>query len=106
MNAASAEDALAEIIRIDILPRLIGAAPDADAAVALASALIASGGDKNLPPLLRSLAFIPLLHGGRPIDRERAVALFAGLRRETQDPVFEQAYDCALRQRDLVSSGR
>lgn len=27
MNAASAEDALAEIIRIDILPHLIGAAP-------------------------------------------------------------------------------
>lgn len=108
MNAGRAEDALAEIVRIDILPRLIGAVPDAAVtatAVALASGLIASGGDKNLPPLLRSLAFIPLLHGD-PIDRERAIALFAGLRRETQDPVFEQAYDCALRQRDLATSGR
>jgi uncharacterized protein (DUF924 family) len=98
MTPDGAEAALAAIVRLDILPRLVGAAPD-PAAAALATELIASGRDKNLPPLLRSLVFVPLLHGA-PIDRERAVALFAGLRRETQEPVFELAYEHALRQRD------
>ncbi|MDD3677448.1 DUF924 family protein [Thauera propionica] len=98
MTPDGAEAALAAIVRLDILPRLIGAAPD-PAAGALATELIASGKDKNLPPLLRSLVFIPLLHGDRPIDRERAVALFAGLRRETQDPVFEELHAFALQRR-------
>jgi uncharacterized protein (DUF924 family) len=103
MTPDSAEAALAAIVRLDILPRLIGAAPDS-AAGALATELIASGRDKNLPPLLRSLVFMPLLHGDRMIDRERAIALFAGLRRETQDPVFEEIHAFALRRRD--ESGR
>lgn len=99
MTSDSAEAALAAIVRLDILPRLIGAAPDS-AAGALATELIASGRDKNLPPLLRSLVFMPLLHGDQTIDRERAIALFAGLRRETQDPVFEEIHAFALRRRD------
>jgi uncharacterized protein (DUF924 family) len=103
MTPDGAEAALAAIVRLDILPRLIGAEPD-PVAVALATELIASGRDKNLPPLLRSLVFVPLLHGDQPIDRERAAALFAGLRRETQDPVFELAYAHALRQRDRAGN--
>ena len=101
MNPVRAEDALAEIIRLDILPRLIGATPD-PAAVALATALIGSGRDKNLPPVLRSLVFIPLLYGDQLIDRERAIALFAGLRRETQDSVFEEIHAFAQRRRDAL----
>jgi uncharacterized protein (DUF924 family) len=105
MKSGSAEAVLEDIVRLDILPRLVGAVPD-PAAGALATELIASGRDKNLPAMLRSLVFIPLLNGDQPIDRERAVALFAGLRRETQDPIFEQAYAHAVRQRDLISAGR
>lgn len=105
MTTAPAEATLDTLLRHDILPRLIGAPADPLARIA-ATELIASGKDKNLPPLLRSLLFIPLLDSDQPIDRERAVALFAGLRRETQEAVFEQVYAYALRQRDRIADGR
>jgi uncharacterized protein (DUF924 family) len=107
MTPASAEAILAEILRLDIFPRQIGIEPpraDRAAALGLATGLIASGGDKNLPPHQRGFIFLPLARSEQLIDRERAVALFAGLRRETQDPVFEQAYEYALRQRDAAMS--
>lgn len=103
MTPGSAEAVLAEILRLDVLPRQIGREPahaDRAAALELAMALVASGRDKNLPPLLRSLVFLPFLHADQPIDRERAVALFAGLRRETQDPLFEEFHEFALRRRE------
>jgi uncharacterized protein (DUF924 family) len=50
--------------------------------------------------------FLPFLYSAHLIDRERAVALFAGLRRETQEPLFAQVHDHAVRQRDqLMSDG-
>lgn len=96
----------AAILRLDALPRQFGGepAPAAQAeALALATRLVASGGDKNLPPHQRAFVFLPFMHSAALIDRERAVALFAGLRRETQDPVFEEAHACALRQRDALA---
>lgn len=102
MTTTSAEAVLEKVIQCDILPRLIGRPADSAVAQALATQLIASGRDKNLTPLLRSLVFLPLLYSEQTIDRERAVALFAGLRRETQDPFFEQIYAYALHQRELI----
>lgn len=103
MTPGSAEAVLAEILRLEVLPRLIGREPsrfDRAEALELATALVAGGRDKNLPPPLRALVFLPFLHGEQPIDRERAAALFAGLRRETQDPLFEEFHAFALRRRD------
>jgi len=108
MTPDSAEAALAEILRLDVFPRQIGLEPspaDRAAALALATELVASGRDKNLPPHLRACAFLPFLHGDMPIDRERAVALFAGLRRETGDALFERAYEAAMRGRDALADG-
>lgn len=99
----SAEAVLAEILRLDVFPRQIGHTPalaEQATALELATALVASGRDKNLPPVLRACAFLPFLHSDQPIDRERAVALFAGLRRETGDDLFADAHAFALRQRD------
>ena len=93
------------ILWLDTFPREIGRTPeraDRAEALALAKALIASGRDKNLTPLLRGFAFLPFMHSDDLIDRECAVALFAGLRRETQQEIFEQAYATAVRQRDAL----
>lgn len=107
MTPASAEAVLAEILRLDVFPRHLGIAPphaDRAGALALATELVASGRDKNLPPLLRACAFLPFLHSDAPIDHERTLALFAGLRRETQEPIFELAYEYALRQRERAEN--
>lgn len=96
---------LAAILRLDTLPRQLGRIPPASdqaEVLDLATRLIASGSDKNLSPWLRSLVFLPFMHSDQLLDRERAVALFAGLRRETQDPLFESAYEVALHQRDAL----
>ena len=100
MITGSAEALLAEILRLDVLPRQFGLEParaDHAEALELATALVASGRDKNLPPALRACAFLPFLHSAQPIDRERAAALFAGLRRETGDDLFADAHAFALR---------
>jgi uncharacterized protein (DUF924 family) len=107
MTAADldAEAVLATILLLDAFPRQIGHEPDhaaRDKALALATRLVASGRDKNLSPLQRGFAFLPFMHSEALIDRERAVALFAGLRREAQDLIFEQAYDEAVRRRDAL----
>lgn len=107
MTPASAAAVLDEILRLDILPRHLGIEPpqaDRAEALALATELVASGRDKNLPPLLRACAFLPFLHSAAPLDRERTLALFAGLRRETQEPVFELIYEYAQRQRDRAEN--
>lgn len=106
MTTDSAEAVLAEILRLDIFPRQVGADPspaDRAEALALATGLVASGSDKNLPPALRAFVFLPFLHSDTPIDRERAVALFAGLRRETGEAMFERAYEAAVRRRDALA---
>ena len=100
-----AEAIFAAILRLEAFPRQIGREPapaERAEALELATALIASGRDKNLPPLRRGFVFLPFMHSDQLIDRERAVALFAGLRRETQEDVFERAYETAVAQRDAL----
>lgn len=100
-----AEAVLAAILRLDAFPRQIGREPapaERAEALALATMLVASGHDKNLPSLQRGFVFLPFMRSDQLIDRERAVALFAGLRRETQEDVFERAYETAVVQRDAL----
>lgn len=111
IDASDARTALAAILLLDEFPRkcLRGTA-QAEAgmipALALAKGLVSSGRDKNLPPIQRWFAFIPFLRSDQLIDRECAVALFAGLRREAQEPAFELAYDFAVQQRDALGHCR
>lgn len=98
---------LAAILLLDQFPRNLfrGAArafAGDDEALRLALDLIASGRDKNLPPIRRWFVFMPLMHSERMIDQERSVALFAGLRREAQTPAFEAAHEYALRHREVI----
>ena len=103
----TAEGSLARILLLDQFTRNIhrgttrAFAGDAQA-LALAERLVGSGRDKNLPPLQRWFVFLPFEHSETPIDQERSVALFAGLRREAQDAAFDAAYDYALRHRAAI----
>ena len=72
-------------------------------ALALATTLVAAGRDKNLTPWQRWFAYLPFEHSETLLDQERSVALFAGLRREMQDGAFDNAYDYALRHRDVIA---
>jgi uncharacterized protein (DUF924 family) len=106
-DPASADEVLATILLLDQFTRNLhrgtarAFAGDARA-LALATDLVASGRDKNLPPIRRWFAFMPFEHSETLIDQERSVALFAGLRREGQDPAFDAAYDYALRHREAI----
>lgn len=104
---ATADGALARILLLDQFPRNLfrdtaRAFAGDTAALALAESLVASGRDKNLPPIRRWFVFLPFEHSESLLNQERAVALFAGLRREAQDPAFEAAYDYAVRHRDVI----
>lgn len=106
MTSGLAEAVLAEILRLDVFPRLIGIEPtraDRNEALALATELVASGYDKNLAPILRACAFLPFLHGETALDLERAAALFAGLRRESGDDIYAIAHDHARRMGDALA---
>jgi uncharacterized protein (DUF924 family) len=72
-------------------------------ALQLAEALVSAGRDKNLSPFQRWFAYLPFEHSEALLDQERAVALFAGLRREMQDEVFESACDYAVRHREVIA---
>lgn len=72
-------------------------------ALQLATALVAAGRDKNLTPWQRCFAYLPFEHSESLLDQERAVALFAGLRREMRNEAFDSAYDYALRHRDVIA---
>ena len=72
-------------------------------ALALAATLVAAGRDKNLAPCQRWFAYLPFEHSESLLDQERAVALFAGLRREMQNETFDGAYDYALRHREVIT---
>lgn len=107
-DPADAEAMLAAILLLDQFPRNLfrgsARAFAGDAlALELATALVSSGRDKNLPPIRRWFAFMPFEHSEAPINQERSVALFAGLRREGQAEVFEQAYASAERHRDVIA---
>jgi len=71
-------------------------------ALSIAHDMVASGRDKNLPPIRRWFVFMPFEHSESLLDQERSVALFAGLRREAQQPAFESAYDYAVRHREII----
>jgi uncharacterized protein (DUF924 family) len=106
-DPADAPAMLATILLLDQFPRNLfrhtaRAFAGNARALALATSLVASGRDKNLPPLMRWFVFMPFMHGETLIDQERSVALFAGLRREGQDPAYESAYDYALRHREVI----
>jgi uncharacterized protein (DUF924 family) len=106
-DPADAAAVLATILLLDQFPRnLFRGKADAFAGdartLALATALVSSGRDKNLPPIMRWFVFMPFMHSEQLIDQERAVALFAGLRREGQDPAYESAHDYALRHREII----
>ncbi|MDI6749602.1 MAG: DUF924 family protein [Pseudomonadota bacterium] len=106
MTSSHATALLLAILRLDVFPRLIGVEPsraDRNEALALATDLVASGSDKNLPPILRACAFLPFLHGDTALDLERAAALYAGLRRESGDEIFAAAHDHARRRSEALA---
>lgn len=72
-------------------------------ALKIAERLVAAGRDKNLSPWQRWFAYMPFEHSESLLDQERSVALFAGLRRETQHEAFDSAYDYALKHREVIA---
>jgi uncharacterized protein (DUF924 family) len=105
---SDADGALARILLLDQFPRNVfrgtakAFAGDAQA-LAAAERLVASGRDKNLPPVRRTFTFLPFEHSESLIAQERSVALFAALRREAQEPGFDEALDYAERHRDIIA---
>jgi uncharacterized protein (DUF924 family) len=107
LNTGSDEALLARILLLDQFTRnIFRDTPRAFAgdvqALRLAETLVAAGRDKNLSPFQRWFAYLPFEHGESPLDQERAVALFAGLRREMKNETFDNAYDYALRHRAVI----
>ncbi|MBI5900616.1 MAG: DUF924 domain-containing protein [Rhodocyclales bacterium] len=105
---ADHEELLARILLLDQFTRnIFRGTPSAFAgdaqALALATALVASGRDKNLDPWQRWFAYLPFEHTESLLEQERAVALFAALRREAQSKAFDSAYDYAVKHRDIVA---
>ncbi|MCX7149062.1 MAG: DUF924 domain-containing protein [Rhodocyclales bacterium] len=104
----SDENLLVRILLLDQFTRNIfrgtprAFAGDAQALV-LAETLVAAGRDKNLSPYQRWFAYLPFEHGESLLDQERAVALFAGLRREMQNEAFASACDYAVRHREVIA---
>lgn len=72
-------------------------------ALSLAETLVVAGRDKNLSPWQRWFAYLPFEHSESLLDQERAVALFAALRREMRHVAFDSAYDYALRHREVIA---
>jgi uncharacterized protein (DUF924 family) len=107
-GTGSDEALLAHILLLDQFTRNIfrdtprAFAGDAQA-LSLATTLVATGRDKNLSPFLRWFAYLPFEHSESLLEQERAVALFAGLRREMQLEAFDSAYDYALRHREVIA---
>lgn len=101
-------DLLAGIVLLDQFTRnMFRGTPRAFAgdpsALRLATALVASGRDKNLDPWQRWFAYLPFEHSESLIEQERSVALFAALAREQQSDTFENALDYAERHRDVIA---
>ncbi len=106
--AASDEDLLARILLLDQFTRNIfrgtprAFAGDAQA-LAIATQLVTSGRDKNLDHWQRWFAYLPFEHAESLLEQERAVALYAALRREAQGAAFDSAYDYAVKHRDIIA---
>ena len=107
-GTGSDEALLARILLLDQFTRNIfrdtpqAFAGDAQA-LSVATTLVATGRDKNLSPFQRWFAYLPFEHSESLLEQERAVALFAGLRREMQHESFDSAYDYALRHREVIA---
>ena len=108
LDAGPDEALLARILLLDQFTRNIfrdtarAFAGDAQA-LAISTALVAAGRDKNLSSFQRWFAYLPFEHSESLLEQERAVALFAGLRREMQSEAFDSAYDYALRHREVIA---
>ncbi len=108
LDAESDETLLARILLLDQFtrnifrdtPRAFAGDPQA---LSIATALVTAGRDKNLSPFQRWFAYLPFEHSESPLEQERAVALFAGLRREMKTAAFDSAYDYALRHREVIA---
>jgi uncharacterized protein (DUF924 family) len=108
LDAGPDEALLARILLLDQFTRNIfrdtPRAFTGDAqALGLAETLVGAGRDKNLSPFQRWFAYLPFEHGESLLDQERAVALFAGLRREMKTAAFDSAYDYAIRHREVIA---
>jgi Uncharacterized protein conserved in bacteria len=108
--AASPPGWLALLILLDQLPRSLyrggsrAWAQDASAQrVALSG--IARGDDRQLPPLRRVFAYLPLEHAEDKALQQRSVALFEALCAEAPPPRerFEEILDYARRHRDVIA---
>jgi uncharacterized protein (DUF924 family) len=105
---AGDEELLARIILLDQFTRNIfrgtprAFAGDAQA-LAIATTLVGSGRDKNLNPWQRWFVYLPFEHAESLLEQERSVALYAALRREAQGGAFDNAYDYAVKHRDIVA---
>ena len=105
---AGDEELLARILLLDQFTRNIfrgtprAFAGDAQA-LAIATTLVGSGRDKNLNPWQRWFVYLPFEHAESLLEQERSVALYAALRREAQGGAFDNAYDYAVKHRDIVA---
>ena len=101
-------DLLARIVVLDQFTRNIfrgtprAFAGDAQA-LAIATALVGAGRDKNLTPWQRWFAYLPFEHSEAVVEQERSVALFTALAREMQADAFDSALDYALRHREVIT---
>jgi uncharacterized protein (DUF924 family) len=102
----SPAERLAEIVVLDQFPRNLfrgqarAFAGDARAC-ALALALIDEGADRELLPVQRWFAYLPLEHAEDLALQQRSVALFKALAAE--DSAMEGAADYARRHRDVIA---
>ena len=105
---ATDTDLLARIVVLDQFTRNIfrgtprAFAGDAQA-LAIATALVGAGRDKNLTPWQRWFAYLPFEHSEAMVEQERSVALFTALAREMQVDAFDSALDYALRHREVIA---
>ena len=96
----SVEGRLAEIIVLDQFSRNVyrdtprAFAQDALALV-LAQELVASGGDRNLPPAQRAFAYMPYMHSESTLVHTHAVALFS-------QPGMENNLDFEMRHKAII----
>jgi uncharacterized protein (DUF924 family) len=105
---ATDTDLLARIVVLDQFTRnIFRGTPRAFAgdtqALAIATALVGAGRDKNLTPWQRWFAYLPFEHSEAVVEQERSVALFTALAREMQVDAFDSALDYALRHREVIA---
>jgi uncharacterized protein (DUF924 family) len=104
---ATAAGALARILLLDAFPRRLFAdthrafAGDGQA-LAAARRLLASGGDRELPPLQRWFAYLPFEHAESAAVQEESLALFRALHAEGGKPLCS-ALDYAERHQQVIA---